>query len=138
MQDYPNPTDEVTQVGVNTHVVVQLIAGTEGVETMEFDLVRAKSADIDAGFLGDTSPLAKAILGQSVGATMAYTMGDITAVRIVAISQRHAVPPDDTATQRQAKLEEAVRKAERTNAEMFASSYGSKWGGYEISDGEED
>ena len=35
----------------------------EGVETMEFDLVRADSADIDAGLLGDTAPLAKTILG---------------------------------------------------------------------------
>ena len=41
---------------------------------------------------------------------------------------------DDAAARRQAKLDEAVRKAEQTNAEMFASSYGSKWGGYEMPD----
>ena len=38
----------------------------------------------------------------------------------------------DAAERRQAAYDEALRKAERTNAEMFASSYGSKWGGYEL------
>ncbi len=31
---------------------------------------------------------------------------------------------------RQAILDEAVRKAERTDAEMFAASYNGKWGDY--------
>lgn len=128
-------TDEtLTQVGVNTHVTVELVAAGAVIETMEFDLVRADAADFDAGFLGENSPLARAILGKRVGATVAYAMGDVTAVRVLRVAPLSAPPPDDAAAQRQAKLDEAVRKAEQTNAEMFASSYGSKWGGYDMPD----
>ena len=130
--------ETLTQVGVNTHVTVELIAAGGGEERMEFDLVRAQAADIDAGSVSDTSPMARAILGKGVGATVPYAMGDITAVRIVRVTALSAPPPDDAAARRQAKLDEAVRKAEQTNAEMFASSYGSKWGGYEMPDDSEE
>lgn len=130
--------DTLAQVGVNTHVTVALIAADGNVETMEFDLVRAQAADIDAGFVSDSSPLARAILGKHVGTTVAYVMGDITGVRILRVAPLSAPPPADAAAQRQAKLEEAVRKAEQTNAEMFASSYGSKWGGYDMPDASDD
>ncbi|MCB0160433.1 MAG: GreA/GreB family elongation factor [Caldilineaceae bacterium] len=126
--------ETLTQVGVNTHVTVELIAAGGGAETMELDLVRAQAADIDAGFVSETSPLARAILGKRVGATVPYAMGDIMAVRILRVTPLRTAPPDDAAARRQAKLDEAVRKAEQTNAEMFASSYGSKWGGYEMPD----
>lgn len=128
----------LTQVGVNTHVTVALIAADGHEEPMEFDLVRAQAADIDGGFLSDTSPLARAILGKQTGATVAYAMGDMTAVRIVRVEPLSAPPPEDAAARRQAKLDEAVRKAEQTSAEMFASSYGSKWGGYDMPDGDEE
>ena len=129
-----NTEETLTQVGVNTHVTVELVAAGGSTETLEFDLVRAQAADIDAGLLSDTSPLARAILGKRVGATVPYAMGDITAVRIVRVTPLNAPPPEDAAARRQAALDEAVRKAEQTNAEMFASSYGSKWGGYEMPD----
>jgi hypothetical protein len=123
-----------TQAAIGTCVELELLAGDTTVDRMTADIVFDKFADLTQDFLGASAPLAKAIVGKPMGASVAYAMGDITHVYIVSVARSVRTPPADAADQRQAILDEARRKAERTNAEMFASSYGSKWGNYEVGD----
>lgn len=125
-----------TQAAIGTRVELELLAHGEAIDRMTVDIVFDKFADLAQDFLGAGSPLAKAIIGKWPGATVDYAMGDITSVQIVGVVRSVRTPATDAADQRQAILDEARRKAERTNAEMFASSYGSKWGNYEVSDEE--
>ena len=124
------------QVGIGTHVVIEM-RSTDGTdEQMAFFIVPEVAADYDAGYMGADTPLAKALLGKYAGATVPYVMGDIESIRVIEITRPSKQAPADGASRRQSAYEEALRKAERTNAEMFASSYGSKWGSYDL--GEED
>ncbi len=126
-----------TQAAIGTRVELELLAHDEAIDQMAVDIVFDKFADLAQDFLGASSPLAKAVIGKSAGTTVDYAMGDITSVRIVSVARSVRKPPADAAEQRQAILDEARDKAERTNAEMFASSYGSKWGNYEVGEEQE-
>jgi hypothetical protein len=123
---------ERARVGLGCHVEVELIDDQGQAERMAFDLVAANAADFDRGLLAETTLLAKAIRGKPEGAVVPYMQGDIRRVRIVTVraGERDAAP--DAASRRQAVLDEARRKAEQTNAEMFAASFSGKWGDYQI------
>ena len=117
-------------VGQNCHVVVELVDDMDQRERMEFDLVADKAADFDKGRIGVSTPLGKAIRGKSADSVVEYVQGDIRKVRIVTVTPLDSKVSDDAAARRQAMLDEAVRKAERTDTEMFAASYDGKWGDY--------
>jgi hypothetical protein len=118
------------QVGQDCHVVVELIDDQDRAERMEFDLVADQSADFANGRIGVNTPLGKAIRGKFAGAVVSYVQGDICKVRILSATPLQNKADDDAAARRQAILDEARRKAERTNTDMFASSYSGKWGDY--------
>src|SRR5688572_15372691 len=118
------------QVGQDSHVVVELIDDQGNSERIEFDLVADNAADFTLGRLGVNTPLGKAIRGKFAGSTVNYTVGDIRQVRIIHVTPLQAPATDDATARRQAILDEARRKAERTNSDMFASSYSGKWGDY--------
>lgn len=124
------------QAAIGTRVELDLLGDGQMIDRIAVDIVFDRSANLDQDFLGASSPLAKAIIGKPTGTMVNYAMGDITHVYIVSVVRSMRTPPADAADQRQAILDEARRKAERTNAEMFASSYGSKWGNYDVSDEE--
>jgi hypothetical protein len=111
---------------------VELIDEAGNVEPLAFDLVNEKAANFEQGLLGVDTPLGKAIRGKFAGSVIPYQMGDIQRVRIVSVQPARAVPSDDAAARRQAVLQKALSDAERTNAEMFASSYSGKWGDYNL------
>jgi len=119
-----------TQVGQDCHVEVELIDEQNNPERLEFDLVSEEAADFANGLLSVNSPLGKAIRGKFVGSLVDYAMGDIRKVRIISVRPVQSKASNDAAERRQAILDEALRKAERTNADMFASSYSGKWGDY--------
>ena len=123
--------EPLSQVDTGTHVEVELIDQQGNGEPLSFDIVPEESADFEHGFLGANTPLAQAILGQCAGNVVSYQMGDITSVRIVSVSPSQISVPPDAAERRQAVLKKALDAAERTNAEMFAASYSSKWGDYD-------
>ena len=122
---------------VGTHVTLELITEDGNIEQLEFDLVADRSADYARGFLGESTPLAQAILGQSVGRPLLYQNADIRAVRIVAVTPSQAVPGDAEA-RRQETLRKAVRQSDATNAILFASSFSGKWGDYDPTGLDED
>jgi hypothetical protein len=115
---------------VGTHVEVDLVDEQGGTERMAFDLVAENAADFDRGLLGINTPLAKAIRGKPAGGSVPYVMGDIRSVRILHVRPSEVDAAPDAEARRQATLDEARRKAERTNADMFASSFSGKWGDY--------
>lgn len=129
--------DERTQVGVGSHVVVELIDRDGQRERMEFDLVPETSADFSRGLLSVESPLGQALRGRFSGDEVDYRMGDVTTVLIVSAGPAQQTMVEDTTARRQAVLDEARRKAERTNADMFASSFSGKWGDYDTEDMDE-
>lgn len=122
---------------VGTHVTLELITEVGDSEQLEFDLVPDRSADFSNGFLGESTPLAQAILGQPVGRPLLYQNADIRAVRIVAIAPSQAVP-EDAEARRQETLRKAVRQSDATNAILFASSFSGKWGDYDPTGLDED
>ena len=126
----------VRQVGIGMHVEVELIDAENKGELMAFDLVKEDLGDFDRGLVGANTPLAKAIRGKFVGSVVPYSMGDICRVRIVSVAPLEISAPTDAAERREAVLQKAREDAERTNAEMFASSFTGKWGGYSVDDSE--
>lgn len=65
------------QVGLDTHVEVDLIDEQGNAERMAFDLVAEKAANFEEGRLSVNTPLGRVIRGKRVGSEVAYVMGDI-------------------------------------------------------------
>jgi hypothetical protein len=122
---------------VGTHVTLELTTVEGETEQLEFDLVADRAADFARGFLGESTPLAQAILGQPAGRPLLYQNADIRAVRILAITPSQAVP-EDAEARRQETLRKAVHQSEATNAILFASSFSGKWGDYDPTGLDED
>jgi hypothetical protein len=118
-------------VGIGVHVELELIDEQGQREPLAVDIVQAQAADLAQGFLGANTPLAKAIRGLTAGSEAPYTMGDIRSVRILRVTPSQTIAPADAKERREAVLQKALSDAERTNAEMFAASFSSKWGDYD-------
>lgn len=124
----------LTTVEFGSQVELELIDRQNQIEVLSLTIVRAAQADLDQGLLSEEAPLARAILGKAVGRTVPYQQGELVKVRILHASRTKLSGLEDQAARRQAVLQKARDAAERTNAEMFASSFSSKWGDYELSD----
>jgi len=122
--------DESPPVKVGTHAIVDLIDAHGGREQLALHVVADDAADFDAGLLGIGTPLGKALAGRRAGSTVAYARGDLREVLIVAVRPAAAPAPDDAAERRQAALDKAAQEIAKTNAQIFASTFEGKWGGY--------
>jgi hypothetical protein len=122
---------------IGMHVTLELITEDGETEQLEFDLVADRSADFARGFLGESTPLAQAILGQPVGRSLLYQNADIRAVRILSVTPSQAAP-EDAEARRQETLRKAVHQSDTTNAILFASSFSGKWGDYDPTGLDED
>jgi hypothetical protein len=107
------------------------IAYSSEAERLQFVIVPDQQADFAAGFLGESTPLAQAILGEPLGAEIPYFTGDARSVHILSVTTTERKPGEDAADRRQKKLRQAVEQSERTNAMIFASSFSGKWGDYD-------
>ncbi len=121
------------RAGLGTHVELEMISEDGTVEPMALDLVADAAADIDAGQVGISTPLARALIGRTAGVTVDYQLGDICSLRLLKVMPSEVTPDMDAAERRRAASEEALRKAERTAAEIFSTTFTSKWGGYDAS-----
>lgn len=129
--DSKEPTASPVAVTVGMQVEVELVSRSGETQRLAVTIVPDEQADFDAGFLGKGTPLAKAILGQTVGTLVPYPVADMRAVRILAASASGQAPEDDTAARREAVLREAAEKSEFTSVQIFASSADTKWGDYD-------
>jgi len=114
-----------------THVAVELLDASGGSERLEFDIVPDAAADFTRGFLGEGTPLARAIAGKPAGSELAYKQADIVRVRILSVAPARSSPDAEAAQQQDAVVRKAVEEAERTDAILFASSFSGKWGDYD-------
>ena len=119
------------QIGLGTHVEIDLIDEQGNAERMAFDLVPAQQADVSQGLISADAPLGQAIRGKFVDTTIPYQMGDIRQIRIVSVRPGQLSSTKDADARRAAVLKKALDDAERTNAQMFASSFSGKWGDYD-------
>ena len=85
-------------------------------------------ADFESGFLGEGTPLARAILGERAGAVVPYQMGDVTQVKILAVGAGTRARDGDAATERQAIIQRAISKSDLADAVRFALTVDQKWG----------
>jgi hypothetical protein len=123
--------EQKTTVQAGMHVVLELVDEAGASERLELDIVPDSLADYARGFLGEGTPLARAILDQPAGVTLPYRQADIVAVRILAVTPSASAPDADTARDREETLRRAVAEVERRNAILFASSFSGKWGDYD-------
>lgn len=112
-------------------VEVELLSRSGERERLAFDLVPDDQADYQAGFLGASTPLAQAILGEKNGVTIPYFTEELMAVKILTIRESTRTPKEDAASQREAALQDAKDQIEFTNAVLFAASVDTKWGEYD-------
>lgn len=120
----------VLPVEVGMHVEVELVAEDGSVEPMSFDVVAEGAAAFEEGLLAVTAPLVRALRGKPAGVAVDCSMGDICSVRIVRV-QPSGETSSQAAERARAAVDEALHKVERTNAEIFAATFTSKWGGYD-------
>jgi hypothetical protein len=127
MIDDPSPLP----VSLGAHVAIELLSQSGESERLEFDLVPDDQADFYSGLLGESTPLARAILGQTVGSLVPYRQADIQQVRILTVDPSARQASSEAAARRKAAVQEAVKQAERTNALIFATTVEGKWGEYD-------
>jgi hypothetical protein len=83
--------------------------------------------------IGESTPLAKAIIGHEAGAHLPYRVGDALRVHLKNITMSLNSEPVDLTDRREDTLRKAVKESDRANAIIFASSMNSKWGDYDPS-----
>ena len=122
------PNQSGAEVALGARVQVELMAVSGENERLAFDIVPDAEADFDAGFLGAGTPLARAIMGQRAGNVLPYQVGDITQVKILAVTASRRAPADDVAADRQAVIRKAISKSDLADAVRFALTVDQKWG----------
>ena len=112
-------------------VEIELLSRSGEREHLKFDLVSDQQADYQAGFLGVSTPLAQAILGEKIGVTIPYFTDELMAVEILSIRESKRSPDTNPASRRKAALKDVQDQIEYTNAVLFAASVDTKWGEYD-------
>jgi Transcription elongation factor, GreA/GreB, C-term len=120
-----------TIIMVGCHVELNLLDDNGRKDRLSIDIVADESADFSHGFLGASTPLAKALVGEKTGTVIPYLQDDIFAIEIISVVPAIIHPPKDAQEKRQEKINKATREVEHTNAVVFASSFSGKWGDYD-------
>ena len=122
---------ESLRVRVGRRVEIALIHENGETEALTLDLVPDAAADFEQGLLGTGTALAKAITGARSGDVLDYRAGDLRAVHVLSVTRSPADLDHSAGERRQQVIADAVSESDRTNALNFASTFSSKWGGYE-------
>jgi hypothetical protein len=122
---------ETELVAPGTLVELRLIDQSGESEAISFCIVEDKLADYRNGFLGEGTPLARAILGQKAGARISYGVDDIAAIEVVSVKPTETEPDEGVVARRQETLRKALLRSDLTNAVNLATSFNSKWGDYD-------
>jgi hypothetical protein len=119
------------RVSLYTNVQLEMVFKSGESERMSFLLVPDADAEYYSGFLGETTPLAKTILGRTAGVTVPYYRGDIQQVRILSVQPGSKTGASEAAAKRHLETEDAEEETARTNAMTFATTVEGKWGEYD-------
>lgn len=123
--------DEPLKVQVGRCVEVELVDVHGGVQHLTLNLVPDSQADFAQGFLGESTPLARAIQGAVAGSEVPYPVADIVKVRVLSVGRSTNLPSPDASARREAAIRRAEAEIQRRNAISFASSFSGKWGDYD-------
>jgi Transcription elongation factor, GreA/GreB, C-term len=118
-------------IAVGSEVEIELVDRAGNKEKLKFVIVEDKSADFSLGYLSESTPLAKALLGEKAGTILPYLKDDILSIVILNVTRSMNKPPEDTAEKREAMMQKTIREVQDTNAIVFASSFSGKWGDYD-------
>jgi hypothetical protein len=118
-------------VALGTRIEVELLTAEGDSEALAFDIVPDDAADFAAGFLGASTPLARAIMGRPAGSRVLYSAGDIVEVHIVSVARSERAADRDAAAERDAATRDAVNRAETEDTIRLALTFSSKWGDYD-------
>ncbi len=118
-------------ISIGSHVELVLVDWQDGREQLSFDIVPDEAADYSCGFLGASTPLAQALLGESTGTVIPYLKDDIQAIEILSVRQATQVPDASAEEKRSAAMRKNLREVEHASAVAFASSFSGKWGDYD-------
>jgi hypothetical protein len=118
-------------IAVGCEVEVDLLDRAGNKERLKVVIVPDEAADFAHGYLGENTPIAKALLGERAGTTIPYLKDDILGIEILTVTKPTNKPPDDVAEKREAMMKKTIREVEDTNAMVFASSFSGKWGDYD-------
>ena len=119
------------RVDIGSRLVIELLNASGGSEKMEVTVVPDRAANFSRGLLGESTRLGQTLLGQPAGAMLAYTVGDLRAVRVISISTADQDIVESSAERRQQEVEKTRLEIARQNAANFAASFSGKWGDYD-------
>lgn len=114
-----------------TRVEIDLTNPSGECERMAFTIVPDDQADFYSGLLGESTPLAAAILGKPAGTLASYYANGMQRVKILSVAPINGAGAGEAAARRKAAVQEALTQAERTSALIYATSVDSKWGDYD-------
>jgi hypothetical protein len=117
-------------VAPGARVQVELVDELGGVEGLDLVLVPDADADLAHGYLGQGTPLGRAIAGQQAGSSLPYKQGDVVAVRILSVVPDD-VPDTGAAANWQAVIQQAVERSDALDMARLALTVDVKWGSYD-------
>jgi hypothetical protein len=123
--------DQSGLITIGCEVEVDLMDRAGKKERLRFVIVPDEAADFSQGYLGDSTPLAKVLLGERTGTIIPYLKEDVLSIEILTVTKTADKPPENLAEKRQAMMKKTMREVEDTNAMIFASSFSGKWGDYD-------
>jgi hypothetical protein len=118
-------------VKIGTQIELELIYRSDHKELLTIDLVPDSQSDIENGYLGISTPLAKTILGEIPGITVPYFTTELQAVKILDIQKTTRYPDTSISSRRGKTIQNTLDEIEFRNAILFASSTDTKWGSYD-------
>ncbi|HSR35513.1 MAG TPA: hypothetical protein VLY63_33505 [Anaerolineae bacterium] len=117
-------------VTLGSRVQVELVDELGGVEALDLVLVPDADADLARGYLGQGTPLGRAIAGQQAGSSLPYKQSDIVAVRVLSVVPDQ-VPDTGAAANREAIIQQAVERSDALDMVRLALTVDVKWGSYD-------
>lgn len=117
-------------VALGARVRVELVDELGQVEILDLVLVPDRDADLARGFVGEGTPLARAIAGHQAGSSVPYRQGDVVGVRVLSVVPDD-VPDTGAAANRQAVIQQAVERSETLDIVRLALTVDVKWGPYD-------
>jgi hypothetical protein len=121
----------ITKIKTGMQVEIEFMDLASSTEHLKFVIVPDKQADFAHGLLGESTPLAQALMGRAPGEELLYSLDDIVKVRILSASSGSPLPGSEAAAQREEAYRKAVADLDKRNAAAFAASFSGKWGDYD-------
>jgi hypothetical protein len=127
----PGDAPAKLKIWTGRHVELEVTYGPGDTEMLSLDVVSDSAADFERGFLGESTPLAQAIIGHVAGDAVTYQAGDRVRVQILLVSEELRGKPEDLSARREEVERKARLDSDTTNLVLFASSFSGKWGDYD-------